>query len=120
MSTTSAPRPTPTATARSPSPATGPKAGGETTSPTGGDIEINGGRLRFNQNVDGGETIERAVNLAGATAATLSFTYEDDNLDAGESVIVEALNVTTNAWETLTGGTLGSTTATATATSPPR
>ena len=40
----------------------------------------------------------------------LTFAYEDDNLGAGQSVIVQARNVTANAWETLTGGTLGSTT----------
>lgn len=83
------------------------EGGGETTSPTAGDISITGGRLQFNQGVDGGETIERAVNLAGATAATVSFTYEDDNLNGGQTVIVEARNVNTNAWEVLTGGTLG-------------
>ena len=53
---------------------------------------------------------QRAVNLAGATAVTVSFTYEDDNLGTGQSVIVEAWNVVTSAWQTLTGGTLGSTT----------
>ncbi|XUJ32971.1 calcium-binding protein [Bradyrhizobium japonicum] len=83
------------------------EGGGETTSPTAGDISITGGRLQFNQGVDGGETIERAVNLAGATAATVSFTYEDDNLNGGQTVIVEARNVNTNAWEVVTGGTLG-------------
>ena len=91
------------------------EGGGEaTTSPTAGDISINGGRLQFNQNVDGNETIERAMDLTGATTATLTFAYEDDNLGAGQSVIVQARNVNTNAWETLTGGTnagvLGSTT----------
>jgi Ca2+-binding RTX toxin-like protein len=87
------------------------EGGGEATSPTAGDIEINGNRLRFDENVGGGETIERAMNLTGATAATLTFVFEDDNLGAGQSVLVQARNVTTNAWETLTGGTLGSTTA---------
>ncbi|RYZ15249.1 MAG: heme peroxidase [Alphaproteobacteria bacterium] len=86
------------------------EGGGETTSASGGDIDISGGRLRFGQTVDGGETIERAMNLAGATSATVTFAYEDDNLGAGQSVIVQARNVTTNAWETLSGGTLGSTT----------
>ena len=84
--------------------------GSETGGATGGDIDINGNRLRFNQNVDGGEFIERAVNLAGATSAVVSFNYEDDNLGAGQSVIVQARNVTTGTWQTLTGGTLGSTT----------
>ncbi|MBR1187294.1 peroxidase family protein [Bradyrhizobium sp. AUGA SZCCT0160] len=84
------------------------EGGGETpTSATGGDIQITGGRLQFNQNVDGGETIERAVNLAGATAASVSFTYQDDDLTAGQTVIVEARNVVTNLWEAVTGGTLG-------------
>jgi Ca2+-binding RTX toxin-like protein len=86
------------------------EGGGETTNPTAGDITVSGGRLQFNQGVDGGETIERAIDLAGATAATVSFAFEDDNLGAGQSVIVQARNVLTNAWETLTGGTLGSTT----------
>ena len=110
LSTISARRLTRTVTVRSTFTANWTEGGGETTSPTAGDIDINGARLRFNQNVDGGETIERAFNLAGATAATLTFAYEDDNLGAGQSVIVQARNVTTNAWETLTGGTLGSTT----------
>jgi hypothetical protein len=86
------------------------EGGGETTSPTAGDISINGGRLQFNQNVDGGETIQRSINLAGATAATVSFAYEDDNLGAGQSVLVQAWNISTSTWDLLPGGTLGSTT----------
>lgn len=86
---------------------------GATDSPTGGDIEINGGRLRFDENIGGGETIQRAVNLAGATSATLRFDYEDDSLDAAspgnpvENVVVEAWNGT--AWNVI--GTLGGSTA---------
>ncbi len=68
----------------------------------------------FNSGVDGGETIQRAVNLTGATSASVTFAFEDDNLGAGQSVIVQARNVNSNAWETLTtgsfGGILGSTT----------
>ncbi|MET0436527.1 MAG: peroxidase family protein, partial [Devosia sp.] len=90
------------------------EGGGEATSPNNGDIQISGGRLQFNQNVDGGETIERAINLTGATSASVTFAFEDDNLGTGQSVIVQARNVNTNAWETLTGGSfagvLGSTT----------
>ncbi len=82
----------------------------DNNSATSGDIEIDGNRLRFNETVDGGETIERSMNLAGATAATLSFSYEDDNLGVGQSVIVEARNSGSGTWEVL--GTLGSTTAT--------
>lgn len=76
---------------------------GEATNPTAGDIQITGGRLRFGENTDGDEVIQRSVNLVGATAASLSFTYEGDDLDAGESVAVEAFNGTT--WQLL--GTLG-------------
>jgi Ca2+-binding RTX toxin-like protein len=79
------------------------EGGGEATSATAGDIRINGGRLQFVPGTDGGETIQRAVDLAGATSATLSFNYEADSLDAGENVVVEAFNGTV--WQTL--GTLG-------------
>ena len=49
------------------------ESGGETpTSPTDGDIDINGGRLRFEEGIDGGETIARAANLTGDNSATLS------------------------------------------------
>ncbi len=42
------------------------EGGGETTSATGGDIQINaasGSRLHFEDGIDGGESIERAFNL---------------------------------------------------------
>ena len=74
-----------------------------TSSPTAGDIDITGGRLRFEEGTDGGESIQRSFSLAGATAAQLTFTYEPDDLDAGETVTVEAFNGT--AWVNL--GTLG-------------
>ena len=64
------------------------ESGGETpTSPTAGDININGSRLRFQGDgaIDGGETISRAANLTGFTTATVSFDYEGDNLDGGET-----------------------------------
>ncbi|MBR0692683.1 peroxidase family protein [Bradyrhizobium lablabi] len=76
---------------------------GEATSSTGGDIQISGGRLQFAAGIDGDEIIQRSINLAGATAASLSFSYEGDDLDAGEQVAVEALNGAT--WQLL--GTLG-------------
>ncbi len=72
----------------------------------GSDIQITGGRLNFDSGTDGGEWISRAANLEGATAATLSFAYEDDNLGAGQNVVVEVWNGT--GWDIL--GTLGSTT----------
>ena len=80
------------------------ESGGETpNSPTAGDININGGRLRFQEGIDGGETITRAANLAGYNTASLVFAWEADDLDAGETVTVQAFNGTT--WDTLT--TLG-------------
>ena len=41
---------------------------------------------------------------------------EDDNLGAGQSVLVQAWNISTSTWDLLPGGTLGSTTANGTAT----
>lgn len=82
------------------------ESGGETpTSPTAGDININGNRLRFQGDggIDGGEIITRAANLTGFTTATVSFAYEGDDLDNGENVSVQAFNGAT--WDTLT--TLG-------------
>ena len=73
------------------------------SSPTAGDININNGELRFQEGTDGGEVIQRSFSLVGATAAQLTFTYEPDDLDAGETVTVEAFNGTT--WVSL--GTLG-------------
>ncbi|MCR6636555.1 peroxidase family protein [Devosia sp.] len=75
-------------------------------SPTAGDIQVAGGRLQFNNATDGGEYVARAVNLAGVTRATLSFSWEADDLDGGnETVSVEARNSTTGAWTTI--GTFG-------------
>ncbi|MFN3720228.1 MAG: peroxidase family protein, partial [Rhizobium rhizophilum] len=75
-----------------------------------GDILVTGNRLNFNSGVDGGEWVQRSVNLAGRSSATLSFDYEDDNLGNGQNVLVRILNVVSGQWETV--GTLGSTTAT--------
>ncbi|HWV22207.1 MAG TPA: peroxidase family protein [Devosia sp.] len=79
------------------------EAGDGTASPSGGDVFIDNGRLRFANGADGGETLARAFSLAGASAATLSFDYEADDLDNGETVVVEAFNGT--GWDSL--GTLG-------------
>ncbi|RXT55619.1 hypothetical protein B6S44_09420 [Bosea sp. Tri-44] len=81
---------------------------GDNDSATNGDILITGGRLTFAAGTDNNDTIERAINLTGATAPTLSFDYQAVALDAGETVVVQALNGAT--WETL--GTLGGTTTT--------
>jgi Ca2+-binding RTX toxin-like protein len=73
----------------------------------GGDINITGGRLHFGESTDGGETIARSLNLAGATSATLTFDYEEDDRDLGENTVVQAWNSTTNSWDTV-GTILGS------------
>ncbi|WP_051960519.1 peroxidase family protein [Devosia riboflavina] len=70
---------------------------------TGGDILITGGRLTFASGTDNNDSIQRAINLTGATAPTLSFDYQAVGLDTGETVVVQALNGST--WDTL--GTLG-------------
>ena len=60
---------------------TGPKTNDETTSADWRATSIDRRRpSQFNEGIDGGEIIQRSLNLTGATAATLSFTYEDDNL----------------------------------------
>ncbi|MBD2748014.1 cadherin-like domain-containing protein [Microvirga sp. BT688] len=79
------------------------EGGDEAGGATAGDILVSDGRLRFAVGIDGGETIQRSINLAGATSATLSFNYEGVNLDSGENVVVEAFNG--SAWQVL--GTLG-------------
>ena len=68
----------------------------------GGDITrtgTGGGRLQFGSGTDGNESISRAVDLAGATGATLSFTWEEDDRDNGEDVLVQAFNGTS--WDTI-------------------
>ncbi len=71
---------------------------GDDTSATTGEMLVTGGRLNFNGNIDGGETITRAVDLTGASSATLSFDYEE-GMDSGEDVVVEAWNGST--WDVL-------------------
>ena len=89
------------------------EGGGETTGATDGDIQINaanGSRLHFNENIDGGETIERSFDLSGATSASVQFAFVgDSSLTGGENVTVEAWNHTTNAWQALAGGALSTT-----------
>ncbi len=58
-----------------------------------GQIRINNGNLVFDAGINAaasdGASILRTVNLAGATNATLSYNFAENNLDAGESVLVE-------------------------------
>ena len=101
--TTSTQPPTPTAPARFHLAGSWTETNDNASPTGGGDIGIDGGRLRFFEGIDGNEIIQRSISLAGATAATLTFTYQGDDLDAGESVVVEAFNG--SIWQTL--GTLG-------------
>ncbi len=84
--------------------ATGWIEGGESTSPTGGDILVetnDGGRLRVR---DDNNRIEREVDLSavGATSATLSFEYKRSSLDnANEYVAVYASSNGGGSWTEL-------------------
>jgi len=78
-------------------------AGGENDGPANGDIRVSGNHLQFNDTIDGGEFVSRAVDLSGASAATLTFSYQNNGLDSGETVTVQAWNG--SGWDTL--GTLG-------------
>ena len=81
--------------------------GNDNANAANGDIQITGGRLAFIEGTDGNETITRAVNLTGVTRAILSFDYQADDLDGGETVLVQVRNSTNPnaAWTTI--GTLG-------------
>lgn len=96
------------------------EGGGETTGAGNGDIQINpanGSRLHFEPGIAGGEFIQRAFDLTGATGATVQFAYVGDTgLIGGENVTVQAWNHTTSSWETLAGGVLSTATATFNAT----
>ncbi|MBX3521835.1 MAG: tandem-95 repeat protein [Xanthobacteraceae bacterium] len=59
-----------------------------------GEIFVAGGVLTFNQDIDGGETLTRSVNLRGASTATVTFDYTE-GMDSGENIIVEAWNGST-------------------------
>jgi Ca2+-binding RTX toxin-like protein len=60
-----------------------------------GQIQIDGGNSNELRFVGGataafnGASIQRTVNLSGAASATLSYSFNSDNLDAGESVTVQ-------------------------------
>ncbi|MCJ7467562.1 MAG: sodium:calcium exchanger, partial [Maribacter sp.] len=68
----------------------------EDNNPSNGRIDINGGRLRFN-NLDG-RTISRTLNLSGATAVTLTLDY-DATSRGGEGLDVELWNSATSSWQ---------------------
>jgi Ca2+-binding RTX toxin-like protein len=72
---------------------------------TGGQIQIDGGggagsnQLRFL--AGDGATITRTLDLTGRTTATLTFTYDMTDLEAGKNLVVEAFNTVTSTWQTL-------------------
>ncbi len=68
----------------------------EDGNPSNGRIDINGGRLRFN-NLDG-RTISRNLNLAGATSVTLTLDY-DATSRGNEGLDVELWNSSTSSWQ---------------------
>ena len=58
---------------------------GDDASPTAGSIQVNGNlQFYFGNSAYVGDTIEREVDLSGATAATLSFTYNKSGTEAGD------------------------------------
>jgi Ca2+-binding RTX toxin-like protein len=65
---------------------------GDVSSPSAGQITITGGALRFGDNdTDAGNgtaTIQRTVNLAGVSSATVSYSYNENSFDTGETVTV--------------------------------
>lgn len=60
--------------------------------------------LHFQNNPGGGETLTRAADLTGATAAMLEFTWQEDGRLAGEDVLVQVYNSVSASWDTV--GTL--------------
>ena len=60
---------------------------------TGGQIRIQGGGLVFGDNDNdpgnGGAQIQRSLNLSGVSAAILSYSYDENSFDAGETVQVQ-------------------------------
>ncbi|WP_166802362.1 peroxidase family protein [Microvirga pakistanensis] len=73
---------------------------------TTGTIRITNGALQFHEN-QGGATIQRSLNLDGATSARLTYSVAEANLDAGETVRVlfSADGVTYTQVDTINGST---------------
>jgi Ca2+-binding RTX toxin-like protein len=71
----------------------------------GGDTTIASNALNFNTGVASGDSVSRAVDLDGATSATLSFNWRESGASPGENILVKAFNGAS--WETI--GTLAAT-----------
>ena len=60
---------------------------------TGGQIRITGGDLVFRDDDNdtglGGAQVQRTLNLEGASTATISYDYDENSFDAGETVAVQ-------------------------------
>lgn len=59
----------------------------DTGGATGGDVLVTEGQLRFDENGNGA-SIQRSLNLAGATTARISYTVAESGLDQGDTVTV--------------------------------
>ncbi|MFB3104927.1 MAG: hypothetical protein ACE1ZA_08365, partial [Pseudomonadales bacterium] len=87
---------------------------GESDGHTSGDERVKDYFPEFEDNENGGEAVEREVDLSGAGFASLSFAYRRQNLDsAGDYVLVQMpTNGTSGFWTELEkiagGGTDGS------------
>ncbi len=64
---------------------------GESDGPTGGDVRIDNDvsdfQLRIRDNQNGGEGVERLIDLDGATSATISLQYRRQDLDNGNDYV---------------------------------
>ncbi|RDI61746.1 peroxidase family protein, partial [Microvirga subterranea] len=74
---------------------------------TSGAIRITGGDLRLGENGGDGASIQRSLDLAGATTARLSYSVSEQGLDPGEQVTVffSADGITFTLVDTITGVT---------------
>lgn len=70
----------------------------ETTNPGNGRITINSNQLRF-EDLDN-RSINRTLNIAGATSATLSFDYNATSR-GNEALDVQLWNAATSSWQTI-------------------
>jgi uncharacterized repeat protein (TIGR01451 family) len=76
----------------------------------GGDIEIEQGRLEFQDSTDGGESVQRTADAAGATSITVSYDWTDAGVDDGEGVTAQwsTDGTTWNNLRTFDGGSTAS------------
>lgn len=73
----------------------------ESDGPSSGDVRVTGGVLRIQDNDGGGEGVERAVDLSGATSATLSFAYRRSSLDNVNDYVTIEVSANGGSWTEL-------------------